>query len=374
MVQCSTTQNPSEYGPCRGVVFESAISTCWWKNGNATFESLTSGATKDTAIAHADQFANLDTACPFEDGSSHTTANGLGYKIYCGLDFAGSDIDLGIYDLYSPWHADSLEECMELCSTGRPLCRGVSFNPDLYRGYRNCYPKISSNSSAMSPRGYATHSAIAQFAINTTCVNENYTTPNGQIFQNLCSIDLNGPAPGPAYRTESLELCIDSCSRNESCKAISYNPDATNGFENCYPKSAPGDRYSHDNTNSAVFVAMGPIPDSGNATQTNTTSSPTSSSTSAASSEPTSESSSSGGGSKAWIAGAVVGPLAGIALLAGLAVWWRRRKRGTHAGNTVAEKPERPKELDANEQQKHELGDQQKYEIGHGDHRHELPS
>ena len=160
---------------------------------------------------------------------------------------------------------------------------------------------------------------------------------------------------------------------NGACTAVTYNPNASSGFENCYPKSALGDLFSHEDTHAAVFVGMGAIPSSGNANQTNTTSSPTSSGTSSASLEPTSRSS-SGGGSKAWIGGAVVGPLAGIALLAGWAIWWRRRNQKPDAGATVNDKPQRPKVLDASEQQKYEPVGEQKYEMGHGDQRHELPS
>lgn len=65
-----------------------------------------------------------------------------------------------------------------------------------------------------------------------------------------------------------------------------------------------------------------------------TTSLPTATATSTTTKSPNSDNSDSDSDSQAWIAGAVIGPVAGCAILAGLAFWlFRRRKRA----NTQAE-------------------------------------
>ena len=166
MIQCSIGQGPTGEGPCQGVSYEAARSTCWWKDSNATVSRLVPGANIDTAIAHAEQFTSPDPACPFEDGSVQKTGNDMEYRVYCGLDFYGSDIDAG----YDPLHTRSLDECMDFCSRGNPLCLGIAYNPDLQRGYHNCYLKGRSDTSAMRAQPWVMHSTVVELPLpNATC-------------------------------------------------------------------------------------------------------------------------------------------------------------------------------------------------------------
>ncbi|KAM3556463.1 hypothetical protein MY1884_005048 [Beauveria asiatica] len=101
-------------------------------------------------------------------------------------------------------------------------------------------------------------------------------------------------------------------------------------------------------TKTSTSASTGSTPSSNSASETmsrsTTTPSPTGSS-GATSPAASPEAASSGGSSKAWIAGAVVGPVAGLALVMGFAVWFLRRRRsakkkkkeGVGAGNAPQE-------------------------------------
>ncbi|OAA63000.1 hypothetical protein ISF_04876 [Cordyceps fumosorosea ARSEF 2679] len=90
------------------------------------------------------------------------------------------------------------------------------------------------------------------------------------------------------------------------------------------------------------------------------TTSPSSSTPSSPTASPTESAGAGGGGgaSKAWIAGAVVGPVAGLALL-GLAVWFFRRRGAAARGRSKVDAAEAPQEMgggDGNWQNKQYYG------------------
>jgi len=231
------------------------------------------------------------------------------YRVYCGLDFYGSDIDAG----YHPLHTRSLDECMDFCSRGNPLCLGIAYNPDLQRGYHNCYLKGRSDTSAMRAQPWVMHSTVVELPLpNATCNPGNFTFGNEKIFSTICGYDSDGRGLLDLH-TPDLGACMDSCANyvngTQSCVAAVYNPDATLGFENCYLKSSLGQVYSHTLTHFASVVGNVTGSDSGNGTATGTGTGPSDSGDDSSSSS-----------SKAWIAGAVVGPLAGVGLIAGFAL------------------------------------------------------
>lgn len=102
-------------------------------------------ATGYKAIADAEQLtAPDDTACPYEQLSTQTTQDGQTFQILCNQDFDGAGGDYCPYETlpYKCYrHADSFEECLQLCSEAHPLCKGVTFNPDMQSGFGNCYFK-----------------------------------------------------------------------------------------------------------------------------------------------------------------------------------------------------------------------------------------
>ena len=113
----------------------------------------------DVAIADKAQLRSpTDVACPYGNNTVQTTHSGEQFKILCNKDFAGYG-DYCPYSLDPPYgchpHADSLEECMEICSKAHPLCTGVSWNVDLENGWENCYLKDDITTSAPTSWVYA---------------------------------------------------------------------------------------------------------------------------------------------------------------------------------------------------------------------------
>lgn len=295
-------------------MYDAAKSTCWFKNGSLTYSELSYGGDGfHTAIASTSQFVSLETACPFTNQSIQKATNGMNFQIECGLNALTSDFNGTVDKYYKPYHANSLADCMNWCADGTPLCYGVAFNPDLSLGYRNCYPKNSNVSDQLHDQSsvWNLHAALVQITYNNTCNSGLYNSSDGKAFGLNCGSTAGGPNIGQVHQPD-FGSCIDYCSTytngSESCTAAVYQPDAADSYENCYLKSPVGSiqTYPHTGYNFAVLASSSFITNS------------TSSSSSA-------ESKSLGGGGKAWIAGAVIGPIAVIALLVG-AFMWRRKK------------------------------------------------
>ena len=208
---------------------------------------------------------------------------------------------------------------MELCSQTHPLCKAVTYNPDMGEGYGNCYPK-----SDFSTSGYlsnpTTHMAVAANlpTLNSSCTNGSvYTAPNNEQFTVSCN---DNRAWNDLIQVHSANLshCIDSCASYSNattgdCVAVVYDSTLNSGWQNCWLKSANGVASTLVGNHYALKV--GNVP-------TNTNGSSTGNSTSTGSNSASSNSS-----SKAWIAGPVVGGIVGIALIsAGILYFLRRNK------------------------------------------------
>ena len=95
----------------------------------------------DVGIANADQLSiPTSDRCEFPgDGATHTTDSGLLFEISCNTDWGadGGDYCADNYSL-EDWkctpHANSMAECLEICSKAHPLCKGVSFGRDMVSG------------------------------------------------------------------------------------------------------------------------------------------------------------------------------------------------------------------------------------------------
>lgn len=85
----------------------------------------------DVGIANVDQLTVPNTSCPFQDGASYTTPNGLEFEIVCDKDYGGDAGDYCIDD-YPEFtcyrHADTMEDCLSFCSEANPLCQGVTYD------------------------------------------------------------------------------------------------------------------------------------------------------------------------------------------------------------------------------------------------------
>jgi hypothetical protein len=143
-------------------------------------------------------------------------------------------------------------------------------------------------------------------AVNSTCSNRNYTTSSGATYSIACDSAGDGPDLDSVH-SANVEECVDSCSGNDKCRFVLYQPNAEAGFKNCYHKFDYQNLTSRSEWHRAVLL----------------------------------EESTGSDESKAWIAGAVAGPVVGL-LLAGLGFWWWRRRRANAAGAAISQWEKEP--------------------------------
>ena len=297
---------------CYAVAFDISTGTCYQKNNTVTKANLTQAANLNSAIAQASQFSPLSTSCPYANNSIQTSADGAQYQIVCGLDLNGDDYcPQGAPSC--PFHADSLEDCMNWCSSSHPLCAGVAYNPDLIAGYANCYPKNNATVQLVAQSDHVTHTALLQInPPNAPCSGTSYTSGNGKIFKLSCNVGRES-SDIISYHEDDLNTCLDRCANytSQACLGVVFDPSLQNGYENCYLKNSTGLPIYNSASSSALLNSY-----PGNSTS------------------PSSSSSSGGSRSKAWIAGPVIGGLAAVALLIALAWWLRRRSAGRRVKGT----------------------------------------
>ena len=314
MEDCST------YRPrCYGVSYDTDTGDCQFKDrDDVSPAEFSSDDNANSAIARITQLTSpSNTSCPFDPNSYQYTTEGMRFEILCNLDMPFGDYRPSNVN-YWPYHADSLQECMDLCSTSRPLCEGVSWNPGMEAGFANCYPKSSQEGTPEASNGYVTHSAIwRDDGFNVSCPTvKTYSASNdNKSFEISCNSGRLGGS-NTSYHATSLDGCINTCATNSSqnCLGVVYDGSLQGGFSNCYILNATGEPTSIANSTFALFTPSEKTA-AGNGT---TSSSPQSSHSS----------------SKAWIVGPTIGAVVIIALLAAF-LWWRRRKRSPKAEENV---------------------------------------
>jgi len=314
---------------CWGIAYNFDDQLCYYKNRSIL---STTPVTQDQT--HSAFAINInpdpDTACPWINASDHSTPNGMDFEVLCDQDMPFDDFcpingptstparGNGV----CPYHADSLEECMELCSQTHPVCKAVTYNPDMEEGYGNCYPKSDFSISTYVSTGSnpTTHMAVAANwpTLNSSCTNGSvYTAPNNEQFTVSCN-DNRASNDLIQMHSANLSNCIDSCASYSNattgdCVAVVYDSTLNSGWQNCWLKSANGVASTLAGNHYALKI--GNVP-----TNTNGSSSGNSTSTG-------SNSTSSSSSSKAWIAGPVIGGIAGITLIgAGILYFLRRNK------------------------------------------------
>lgn len=296
--------------------------------------------------------------CPYENGSEVETENGQKFKIRCGQDYQGDDLLFNVgtdegSKSAEMLHSSTLDECLEECSTGLPLCLGVAWNPDVSNGWANCYPKWNSNEEKLGNGSAPYHSALRIFAPNTTCADgTDYGSKiDGKKYRVTCSQRILEPDLATTHAT-SLEDCIDQCAEfpNESpCSAVSYQGSGRLGYLNCHLKKNAG-RVERSTEDDVAVLAT-----DGDATKTTMIGGP-SASPSSSSSPPPPSPNSSNTRRTGVIAGSVVGGLALIALLTA-ALWWRRRRKRSSLAEVEGKGEKIPSEA-----------------MGHGDNAEKWPS
>ncbi|KAJ8107374.1 hypothetical protein OPT61_g8917 [Boeremia exigua] len=326
---------------CYGVVWRED-NKCWIRNSKTSVAGIkpsTDGT--HSALIASDTYATLDTACPGTDLSTHTIDDvaGLGYTLHCdkvisGFDACWSGYPKPCWDsqhvdgvFVGFYHTKTLEECVRICTDQSPLCKAVSWNPDYSIGFANCWPKTGwDDNSIAAPSGKmgVLHTVtITSFdPVDNKCPSTStYSTTNNNNFDIHCG-QVNEGTNITRIHTQNVTSCMDSCATTDKCVGVVFDSTLQDGFKNCYLKNTTS---TISDKTSVTYAAL-----SGS---TIPSSSSTSTPNDPASEDTNSDNSSSGSGSNAWIAGPVVGGVIGLAIIAGAAFWWNRRKaRAAAAG------------------------------------------
>lgn len=327
---------------CFGIVFVSSSNSCWIRNSTTsrlsngksvyTKSPLESEEGTHSALVDINMMKPLDTDCPETDGTQVDLKGykGQKYTVRCNKDIGGS------YDTrwtYTNWdgpfkafyHATSLDDCVHKCMDEHPLCRGVVYNPGLQGGYANCWPKtgFDSNIPATGQLLKIAHSATLDQidTPDTKCpTDEDYTSSDDSNFALHCGKANQGTNMTEVHAND-FTSCMDACASNDKgCVGVVYDSTLQGGYDNCYLQNTSSVFTDVPSSMYAVLTGAKPKDSSG---KNNSTSSDNNSSKGSSSDDNKSS-------SKAWIAGAIIGPLLGIALLAALVWFLRRKKRTAH--------------------------------------------
>ncbi|KAH9206947.1 hypothetical protein DL95DRAFT_484425 [Leptodontidium sp. 2 PMI_412] len=296
---------------CGTAAFDSTAQKCYFKNTTVTEVGAVVREGWTLGVANRTQYQPLPTECS-NNGANQKAQNGLNFTVYCNQTVNGFDACPDDAPECRA-HADTLDECLDICSTLHPICTGVAWDPSLKLGYVNCYPKNSTarifdNARAEAGDGLRCAKALLEAAPDDcpAAINGTVIVSSRDSFKLSCGEDRPGNNI-TSQHANSLGDCVNSCAAdtNASCLGAVFDANMVNGYENCYLKSETGFAVSQAGFTFALR-------------QTSSNTSSSDNSTSA----PTDKHSSS----KAWIAGPIIGAAVAIVIILAT-IWWFRRKR-----------------------------------------------
>ncbi|KAF2824451.1 hypothetical protein CC86DRAFT_468569 [Ophiobolus disseminans] len=309
---------------CYGIVWVEKNTECWIRNSTTSTTNLRPAEGHYSALVKEGEMSGFDTKCPFPDSSVQTLSgvDGLGYTVNCNKVIQGSDECFsgvpkpctGSY--YGFHHTETMEQCLRICVDSHPLCKAVSWSPDLKIGFANCWLKrdFSESSLVSSPNNAGVlHSATITRIdpVEKTCPSDKaYVSRAGgnAKFDIHCGQDSAG-SNITSIHSRNITSCMDACAQSDKkCVGVVFDSSLNNGFKNCYLKNTTSTTPDQPSATYAFLSGSG-IPGSPSPSSTSSSSSPSSSSP-----------------SKAWIAGPVLGGIAALGLIAFAVFWLRRRK------------------------------------------------
>ena len=288
---------------CAGATWLPRAKKCWRKNTIVSEMLLNPEAGHSSFLAFREQLAQQlkDFVCPYGNLATHETASGRQYKVLCGAYYQTPSL--------LRTHAATMDECMDLCDKHHPLCSRISFGADLAGfGWLNCElkPKATHKPAWFTRAMGHSAEAIPVKLSDLKCENNTIiTASDGRWFRTSCNDhrDLHSTATHPlqAIHQQTLQDCSQQCTdANFTCTAAVFDAGLQSGYKNCYlfddlppPLNRSSDyAFIYLDSLSAKYVApqLGPslVAD------------------------------------KAWIAGAVLGP---IVVVIGLCWAWRVRTK-----------------------------------------------
>jgi len=314
MENCSRFWGKAE--GCYGVVWDEVRHDCWIRNSTTSSASLTAHRGMYSALVKDGEMRGYDTKCPFPDASVQTLAgvDGLGYTVNCnkivdGYDECFSSVPKPCLRPYFGFHhTGSLEQCLRICVDAQPLCRAVSWSPDLKIGFANCWLKNGFPDSGLatppSNAGVLHSATITRIdSIDKNCPSsKSYVSSQGNKNFDIRCGQTSAGSSIMSIHARNLTSCMDSCAGSDKgCLGVVFDSTLNSGFRNCYLKNTTS---TTSDQASATYAVI------------NGTSTPSQSFTPISSTVR----------SKAWIAGPVLGGIALLCLVALFALWWRKRK------------------------------------------------
>lgn len=316
MEHCSRYMGNGE--GCYGIVWVEVDGACWIRNSTTGTANIIKKDGHYAALVNDGQLTGFDTTCPGPDASIHELSgvSGLAYTLNCNKVVSGFDLCSSGYPkpcLDSPYqgffHTKSLDECLRICVDQHPLCKAVSWSPDLKIGFANCFLKAGFPETLTSPgpKNGILHSATITRIdpINRECPTSKTYTSSSKKFDIHCG-QVNTGTNITSVHSQNLTSCMDTCAKSDQkCVGVVFDSSLNGGYNNCYLQNSTS---TFADQASATYASL-----SGSGAPSGTGS-------------PDSNSNPPSSPSKAWIAGPVIGGIAALALIAFLIFWWRRRK------------------------------------------------
>jgi hypothetical protein len=293
---------------------------CYLKEKTSFTQALEYSPDYITLFADSAALENRSSDCPYANGTIQSDENGLQYRIFCQTDYPGNDFgctscssDSSSNLSTTPFHTDTLLECMNICSWNDPLCYGAVWLGNLVGGYRNCFHKRTNVSDDLTELVRNTNVSFAMAVLpvaNIQCTDTIYTSPTGAAFNRSCGTNGGGPLLDRIHAVD-FEGCMNACADyqpqhgEDRCATVGYNPTSEGGFFNCNLRP--------------YLSSVTPDPDWRTARMvSNNDSSP----------------------SRTWIAGAAIGPAVGVALVGALLFWCYRRRKSKNGSNAKTSEAE----------------------------------
>jgi hypothetical protein len=322
MEHCSRYMGDGE--GCFGIVWIEENQNCWIRNSTTGVQNMVKKDGHYSALLVDGQMGGFDTKCPATDASVHELAgvDGMGYTMNCNKVISGFDTcfsDMPKPCLDDPYkgffHTSTLEECLEICVNQHPLCKAVSWSPDLKIGFANCWPKSGFPDGGLQspgPKQGSIHTATITRIdpVDSKCPEKTtYSSSNKATFDIHCG-QVNSGTNMTSMHTQNVTSCMDACANyDQKCTGVVFDSALSGGYKNCYLQNTTN-TVSNQASGMYAVISSGSSSSGGNSnsnsnnSDNNNTSSP----------------------SKAWIAGPVLGAIALLALLAFALFWFRRRK------------------------------------------------
>lgn len=335
MERCSRYAGNGE--GCFGVVWIPSRTECWIRNSTTGTQNLKKVEDAHSALLVDGQMSTFDTKCPAADGSTNELSgvSGMGYTMNCnkvitGYETCFSGMSKPCFESpYSGYfHTETMEECIQICVEQHPLCKAVTWSPELKIGYANCLPKTGYPEGGLTSPGAKQgilHSATITRIdpVNRDCPTEKtFTTTSKATFDIHCGQASSGTNMTMMH-TQNVTACMNACAATDKCVGVVFDSSLAGGFKNCYLQNTTN---TVADLSSYMYASLSSKSGNSNDNSNNNNNSGSNSSTKKSKSK-----------SKAWIAGVVIGAIAALALIA-FAIWWFRRRRATATANAAVEK------------------------------------